>query len=73
VLPGRGRRTWYLEPAKIQRDLNRFLAYFHLECGYQGYRLRGRTAAQALREALRLDQLPPVVPPASEIETIQAA
>jgi transposase InsO family protein len=47
-----GRTTWYLEPAEIQRDGDRFLRYYNLERSHQGYRLPGRTPAQALREAL---------------------
>jgi transposase InsO family protein len=47
-----GRTTWYLEPAEIQRDLDRFLEYYNLQRSHQGYRLGGRTPAQALQEAL---------------------
>jgi transposase InsO family protein len=56
-----GRTTWYVEPGEIQRDLDRFLDYYNLQRSHQGYRLRGRTPAQALCEALglSLDQLPP--------------
>ncbi len=56
-----GRTTWYLEPAEIQRDLDRFITYYNLERSHQGYRLRGRTPAQALREALGVDDLPSFV------------
>jgi transposase InsO family protein len=55
-----GRKTWYVEPEEIQRDLDRFLAYYNLERTHQGYRLRGRTPAQALREALGISDLPPL-------------
>lgn len=65
-----GRTNWYLEPAEIQRDLDRFLAFYNLERSHQGYRLKGRTPAQALREALGIDDLPPLVP---EIEEQDAA
>jgi Arc/MetJ family transcription regulator len=41
------RTTWYLEIAEIQRDLDRFLSYDNLDRSHQGYRLRGRTPAQA--------------------------
>ena len=61
-----GRKTWYVTPDEIQRDLDRFLAYYNLERSHQGYRLRGRTPAQALREALGLEALPPVVPESEE-------
>jgi transposase InsO family protein len=68
-----GRKTWYVEPAEIQRDLDRFLRYYNLERSHQGYRLKGRTPAQALREALGLEELPPVVPEAQEGEVPEAA
>ncbi len=55
-------QTWYLEPEEIQRDLDRFLTYYNLERSHQGYRLQGRTPAQALREALGVEELPPLVP-----------
>ena len=57
-----GRETWYIEPAEIQRDLDAFLRFYNLERSHQGYRLKGRTPAQALREALNIEVLPPVVP-----------
>lgn len=52
-----GRTNWYVE-----RDLDRFLAYYNLEHSHQGYRLKGRAPAQALREALGVEQLPLFVP-----------
>jgi len=55
-----GRTTWYIEVAEIQRDLDKFLEYYNLQRSHQGYRLQGRTPAQALREALGVDQLPPL-------------
>jgi transposase InsO family protein len=63
-----GRQTWYLEVAEIQRDLDRFLRYYNLERSHQGYRLRGRTPAQALREALALDILPEIIPAEEEAD-----
>ena len=39
-----------------------FLRYYNLERSHQGYRLKGRTPTQALREALAIQTLPPVVP-----------
>lgn len=53
-----GRTTWYVEVAEIQRDLDRFLEYYNLQRSHQGYRLNGRTPAQALREALGIEELP---------------
>lgn len=55
-----GRTTWYERVDEIQGDLDRFLLYYNLERSHQGYRLRGRTPAQALREALGIDELPPL-------------
>jgi transposase InsO family protein len=68
-----GRTTWYLEPAEIQRDLDRFLEYYNLQRSHQGYRLGGRTPPQALQEALGLDVLPPLVPVEREEVTDTAA
>jgi transposase InsO family protein len=53
-----GRTTWYMEVEEIQRDLDRFLAYYNVERTHQGYRLKGRTPAQALCDALGLEELP---------------
>jgi len=58
----KGRQTWYLEPAEIQRDVDQFLLYYNAERSHQGYRLRSKTPAQALREALGVDTLPPLIP-----------
>jgi len=57
-----GRTTWYITPEEIQRDLDKFLAFYNLKRSHQGYRLKGRTPAQALREALGRKKLPPIVP-----------
>lgn len=53
-----GRTTWYERIDEIQADLDRFLDYYNLERSHQGYRLRGKTPAQALREALAVERLP---------------
>lgn len=63
-----GRQTWYIEPEEIQRDLDRSLAHYNLERAHQGYRLKGRTPAQALREALGREDLPPIVPPRDDAQ-----
>jgi transposase InsO family protein len=52
-----GRTTWYTASEEIQRDLDRFLEYYNVQRSHQGYRLKGRTPAQALREALGVGQL----------------
>jgi len=54
----KGRQNWYLEIAEIQRDLDAFMSHYNLERCHQGYRLGGRTPAQALREALGIDSVP---------------
>ncbi len=56
------REKWYETPKEIQRDLDEYLAYYNLKRSHQGYRLKGRAPAQALRETLRKKKLPPVVP-----------
>jgi len=45
---------------RYQRDLDVFLDYYNLRRSHQGYRLNGKTPAQALREALGIDDLPPL-------------
>jgi transposase InsO family protein len=57
-----GRTTWYIEVPEIQRDLDRYLNFYNRQRTHQGYRLAGRTPAQALREALSLAELPPMIP-----------
>ena len=54
----KGRETFYLTIAEIQRDLDAFMTYYNTERSHQGYRLNGKTPAAALRAALKLDQLP---------------
>jgi hypothetical protein len=61
-----GRTTRSREPAQIQRDLVRFLENHTPERNHQGYRLGGRTPAQALRESLGTSELPPLVSPERE-------
>ena len=67
-----GRTTWYLEVEEIQRDLDAFLEQYNLRRSHQGYRLNGRTPAQALQEALGIAELPPltggfIVPEGEEV------
>jgi len=54
----KGRETFYLSIAEIQRDLDAFMLHYNTERSHQGYRLKGQTPAAALRAALRIDQLP---------------
>jgi transposase InsO family protein len=62
-----GRNTWYTDVAEIQRDLDVFLDEYNLRRTHQGYRLQGRTPAQALRDALGVTELPPFIPPSEEV------
>lgn len=60
--PVAGRQTWHITPAKIQRDPGAFPHHYNLERSHEGYRLKGRTPAQALRRALAIEPLPPDMP-----------
>jgi transposase InsO family protein len=68
-----GRTTWYVSIEEIQRDLDQFLEYYNLRRSHQGYRLAGRTPAQALQEALGITELPPLVTTAEGEEVPSAA
>jgi transposase InsO family protein len=57
----KGRTEWYLTPVEIQRDLDAYLEEYNLRRTHQGYRVQGRTPAQALRDALGIEELPPFV------------
>lgn len=69
----KGRTTWYTAPEEIQRDLDKYLSFYNLKRSHQGYRLKGRTPAQALREALGRKKLPPIVPKEDNAAAKQAA
>lgn len=68
-----GRQTWYIGVDEIQRGLDTFLRYYNLERSHQGYRLKGRTPAQALREALGVEELPDIIPPQEENSPLATA
>lgn len=68
-----GRQTWYIGTDEIQRDLDRFMRYYNLERSHQGYRLKGRTPAQALMEALEIDEIPEITPTEEVIEPLPTA
>ncbi len=57
----KARENWYESAEQIQADLDEFLAFYNLKRTHQGYRLKGRTPAQALRDALGRKKLPPIV------------
>ncbi len=63
------RKTWYMAPEEIQRDLDVFIAFYNEQRTHQGYRLKGRTPAQALREALGIERLPAFAQPGDRPET----
>ena len=67
------RTTWYTSPAQIQHDLDEYLSFYNLKRSHQGYRLKGCTPAQALREALGRKRLPPILPKDSQEVAKQAA
>jgi len=69
----RGRQTWHIGVEEIQRDLDRFLRYYNLERSHQGYRLKGRTPAQALMEALGITEIPDIVPTEQANEPLPTA
>jgi len=52
----KGRETFYLSIAEIQRDLDAFMRHYNTERSHQGYRLNGQTPAAALRAAFELAQ-----------------
>jgi hypothetical protein len=42
--------------------MDTFIRYYNLERTHQGYRLKGRTPAQALMEALSVSELSDIIP-----------
>lgn len=69
----KGRETWYTSTDEIQRDLDTFIEYYNLRRSHQGYRLNGRTPAQALREALNVEELPSMIPLVTDNEEVNDA
>jgi transposase InsO family protein len=47
-----GRSTWYESVDQLQADLDTYLERYNLRRSHQGYRLAGRTPAQAMADAL---------------------
>jgi transposase InsO family protein len=68
-----GRTTWYVSVDEIQRDLDRFLRYYNVERSHQGYRLKGRTPVQALKEALGVEEIPELIPQEEVAEPLPTA
>ena len=69
----KGREKWYESVEEIQTDLDVFIEFYNLKRSHQGYRLKGRTPAQALREALGRKKLPPIIPKEDENAVTEAA
>lgn len=62
-----GRTTWYTAVTEIQRDLDIFFDEYSLRRNHGGYRLQGRAPAEALRDDLAIDELPPSISFSKEV------
>jgi hypothetical protein len=58
-----GRTAWYTASEEDQQDLDVFIAFCNEQRRLQGRRLKGRTPAQPLRDALDIERLPAFAPP----------
>lgn len=54
----KGREKWYTAIEEIQADLDEFLLFYNTKRTHQGYRLQGRTPAQAIRDTTGKKKLP---------------
>jgi transposase InsO family protein len=61
-----GRQKWYTDPEEIQADLDAFMAHYNFQRSHQGYRVAGRTPAQALLDLIAAQRLLPSIPIAVE-------
>jgi transposase InsO family protein len=70
-----GRSTWYESVEQLQTDLDRYLERYNLRRSHQGYRLAGRTPAQAMADALAItvDDLLPLLTAPKEDQLSPAA
>src|SRR4051812_6504182 len=57
-----GRQKWYTAPEEIQADLDAFMAVHNFQRSHQGYRVAGRTPAQALLDLIAAQRLLPSIP-----------
>lgn len=69
----KGREKWYERVEEIQADLDEFLDFYNRKRSHQGYRLKGRTPTQALKEALGRKRLPPIIAKGDENAAEEAA
>ena len=60
-----GRTKWYATPEELQADLEAFLVFYNFARSHQGYRLGGRTPAEALFDGIGLRGLR-LLPPGPE-------
>jgi hypothetical protein len=70
-----GRSTWYESVEQLQADLDHFPERYNLRRSHQGYRLGGRTPAQAMADALSVtsdDLLPLLTAPKEDPLTTAA-
>jgi transposase InsO family protein len=70
-----GRSTWYESVDQLQADLDTYLERYNLRRSHQGYRLVGRTPAQAMADALGVtsDDLLPLLTAPKEASLTTAA
>lgn len=70
-----GRSTWYESVDQLQIDLDTYLERYNLRRSHQGYRLAGRTPAQAMADALGVtsDDLLPLLTAPKEASLTTAA
>lgn len=47
-----GRTNWYATPEERQTDLDTFVVFYNFARSYQGYRVAGRTPAEALVDGI---------------------
>ena len=59
-----GRTKWYTSPDELQLDLDVFMTFYNFARAHQGYRVAGRTPAQALLDLLAQQRLLPPMPEA---------
>ena len=69
----KGQEKWYESIDEIQDDLDVLIEFYNLKRSHQGYRLKCRTPAQALREALGRKKLPQIIPKEDETAVLKAA
>ena len=69
----KGREKWYETVEEMQADLDEFLHFYNHKRSHQGYRLKGRTPIQALKDALGRKRLPPIIPKGDEDAADQVA